>query len=236
MRGPCLGSHSGHRAKSTNHGPYRILPLRSPPARSHLRLVLSSESPERGDANAHKVTTAYRPCRNRQHLLLAWPGSQPPPQEPPGGVGQGYPGNLPFPFPSFRLLWGLPSAWQLVLAALREGPFCCPLTAGWAKTCYPGGNHSPLPPSPIPSWICPFLSIPSHTTPTPSSYHSLLPHFHSFISEKKKKTEKPKFKAAEAGSPPPDPLPRVVTVCVGRITRKGIENCEGVQGRGQTLL
>lgn len=190
MRGPCLGSHSGHRAKSTNHGPYRILPLRSPPARSHLRLVLSSESPERGDANAHKVTTAYRPCRNRQHLLLAWPGSQPPPQEPPGGVGQGYPGNLPFPFPSFRLLWGLPSAWQLVLAALREGPFCCPLTAGWAKTCYPGGNHSPLPPSPIPSWICPFLSIPSHTTPTPSSYHSLLPHFHSFISEKKKKNRK----------------------------------------------
>lgn len=234
MRGPCLGSHSGHRTKSTNHGPYRILPLRSLPARSHLRLVLSSESPGRGDANAHKVTTAYRPCWNRQHLLLAWPGSQPPPQEPPGGVEQGYPGSLPFPFPSFPLLWGLPSAWQLVLAAPREGPFCCPLIAGWAKTCYPGGNHSPLPPSPIPSWICPFLSIPSHTTPYPI-FLPLITSPLSFFYFRKNKT-KTKLKAAEAGSPPPDPLPRVVTVSVGRITRKGIENCEGVQGRGQTLL
>lgn len=163
MRGPCLGSHSGQWAKSANHGPYRILPVHSPPTQSHPRLVLSSESPGRGDENAHKLTTAYRPCRNRQHLLQALPGSQPPPQEPPGGVGQGCPGSLPFPFPSFPLLWGLPSAWQLVLAAPRERPFWLPTHSWLGQDCYPGGNHSPLPPSLIPSWICPFLSIPSHT-------------------------------------------------------------------------
>lgn len=109
-----------------------------------------------------------------------------------------------------------------------RGPSGCPLTAGWAKTCYPGGNHSPLPPSLIPSWICPFLSIPSHT-PTP---HLLTTHyFPTFILLFQEKN--PKFKAAKAGSPPPDPLACVVTVSVGRITRKGIENCEGVQGRGK---
>lgn len=178
MRGPCLGSHSGQWAKSANHGPYRILPVHSPPTQSHPRLVLSSESPGRGDENAHKLTTAYRPCRNRQHLLQALPGSQPPPQEPPGGVGQGCPGSLPFPFPSFPLLWGLPSAWQLVLAAPRERPFWLP-THSWLGQDLLSWGQSFSSPS-LPNS---FLDLPFslHSVPHPPPHLLTTHYFPTFI-------------------------------------------------------
>lgn len=75
----------------------------------------------------------------------------------------------------------------------------------------------------FPPFMCPPIFLPLTTSP--------LSFFHF--------RENPKFKAAEAGLSPlptPDTLPCVVTVSVGRIARKGIENCKGVQGIGENLL
>lgn len=99
---------------------------------------------------------------------------------------------------------GLEAFHPLCPASLSSGPPLC-LAAGigstrggprQARTTCPGGNHSHLPPSlPMPSWVCPFLSIPSppHTTPPPSCPSGPPPlSFFSF-------REQAKFPAPEAG-------------------------------------
>ena len=65
----------------------------------------------------------------------------------------GCPGSLPFPFPSFPLLWGLPSAWQLVLAAPREGPFWLPTHSWLGQDLLSWGQSFSSPSLPI-SFFC----------------------------------------------------------------------------------